>query len=256
MKTDTPRTDAAEPQLYSNAGGWVKADFPRELERKLAESQAEVEFWKAKAYEAEEMEGKHEAEVERLTKRPFGCKCETLREKALGDGCDECNKALVIEMLTDERHELEAEIEHIKKLLKDPSAVHINTLRGTIAGLSWDGYEHILGPHPCRERAEKAEAEVERLSKLTEDCLNVIRVYCPTYYNDAMERFNKTNKMNYRIIKTRCGKHFIKYKFLWFWFTNHPFKGPTYMDSLYHAELELKSIKKYKAAKQEIVYED
>jgi DNA repair exonuclease SbcCD ATPase subunit len=37
-------------------------------------------------------------------------------------------------------------------------------------------------------------AEVERLSKLTEDCLNVIRVYCPTYYNDAMERFNKTDK--------------------------------------------------------------
>ena len=37
-------------------------------------------------------------------------------------------------------------------------------------------------------------AEVERLSKLTEDCLNVIRVYCPTYYQDAMERFNKTDK--------------------------------------------------------------
>jgi DNA repair exonuclease SbcCD ATPase subunit len=44
------------------------------------------------------------------------------------------------------------------------------------------------------KRAEKAEAEVERLTKLTEDCLNVIRVYCPTYYQDAMERFNKTNK--------------------------------------------------------------
>jgi hypothetical protein len=88
----------------------------------------------------------------------------------------------------------EAEIEHIKALLKDPSAVHINTLRGTIAGLSWDGYEHILGPHPCRERAEKAEAEVERLSKLTEDCLNVIRVYCPRFYQAAMDRFNITTK--------------------------------------------------------------
>lgn len=41
---------------------------------------------------------------------------------------------------------------------------------------------------------EKSQAEVERLSKLMEDCLNVIRVYCPTYYNDAMERFNPTNK--------------------------------------------------------------
>jgi len=121
---DTPRTDAAEPQLHSNLGGWVRGDFARELERELAASNAEVEelqqqkrncleiieddakekselksevaFWKAKAYEAEEMEGKHEAEV-------------------------------------------------------------------------------------------------ERLKKLTEDCLNVIRVYCPTYYNDAMERFKTIN---------------------------------------------------------------
>ena len=45
-----------------------------------------------------------------------------------------------------------------------------------------------------RERAEKAEAEVERLSKLTADCLNVIRVYCPIYYNDAMDRFKTINK--------------------------------------------------------------
>ena len=43
---------------------------------------------------------------------------------------------------------------------------------------------------------EKSElkSEIERLSKLTEDCLNVIRVYCPTFYNDAMERFNQNNK--------------------------------------------------------------
>ena len=57
----------------------------------------------------------------------------------------------------------QAEIEHIKGLLKDISAVHINTLRGNIATLSWDSYEHIIGPHPIRKRAEKAEAEVERL---------------------------------------------------------------------------------------------
>jgi len=44
------------------------------------------------------------------------------------------------------------------------------------------------------EKLQKAEAEVERLSKLTEDCLNVIRVYCPKYYNDAMERFKQTDK--------------------------------------------------------------
>ena len=51
-------------------------------------------------------------------------------------------------------------------------------------------------------------------------------------------------------------RYFIKYKFLWFWLTHHPLKGRTYMDSLYHAELELNSIKKYIAAKQEIVYEE
>jgi hypothetical protein len=66
----------------------------------------------------------------------------------------------------------------------------------------------------------------------------------------------QANKMNYRIIKTRCGKYFIKYKFLWFWLTHHPLKGRTYMDSFHHAEIELKSIKQYMAAKQEIVYED
>jgi hypothetical protein len=43
-------------------------------------------------------------------KRPFGCKCETLSERVLGDGCDECNKALAIEMLTDERDELSNEV--------------------------------------------------------------------------------------------------------------------------------------------------
>ena len=50
--------------------------------------------------------------------RPYGCKCQTLRERALGDGCDECNKALVIEMLTDERDELQAEVERLEKELE------------------------------------------------------------------------------------------------------------------------------------------
>jgi DNA repair exonuclease SbcCD ATPase subunit len=101
---DTPRTDAAEPQLRSNAGGWVRADFARELERELNASQAEVE---------------------ELQQQKRNC----------------------IEILDDD-------------------AIEIAELK----------------------------AEVERLSKLTEDCLNVIRVYCPTYYNDAMERFNITTK--------------------------------------------------------------
>jgi hypothetical protein len=99
MKTDTPRTDLKELEL-SEVGYpqdfYALGDLCRELELELTASQAEVE---------------------RLTKRPFGCKCETLREKALGDGCDECNKALVIEMLTDEQDELEVEVERLIKLL-------------------------------------------------------------------------------------------------------------------------------------------
>jgi len=54
MTTYTPRTDAAEPQLHSNVGGWVRADFARQLERELAVSL--------------ENELKTQAEVERLTK--------------------------------------------------------------------------------------------------------------------------------------------------------------------------------------------
>ena len=72
----------------------------------------------------------------------------------------------------------EAEIEHIKTLLKDPSAVHINTLRGTIAGLSWDGYEHILGPHPCRERAEKAEKKLEVAQKQLKRAVEIAETSC------------------------------------------------------------------------------
>lgn len=51
------------------------------------------------------------------TPRTDGCKCQTLTERALGDGCDECNKALVIEMLTDERDELAAEVDRLGGLL-------------------------------------------------------------------------------------------------------------------------------------------
>jgi len=51
--------------------------------------------------------------------RPYGCKCDSMSVKVLGDGCEECNKALVIEMLTDERDELQAEVEEIRAALGD-----------------------------------------------------------------------------------------------------------------------------------------
>ena len=53
--------------------------------------------------------------------------------------------------------------------------------------------------------------------------------------------------MNYRIIKTRSGKYFIQQKFLWLWMIVRPSGGPIFMDSLYHAELALREIKRYRA---------
>lgn len=35
--SDTPETDKVEPKLGVDRGGWVKADFARQLERELAE---------------------------------------------------------------------------------------------------------------------------------------------------------------------------------------------------------------------------
>jgi hypothetical protein len=112
--TDTPRTDEQIWTAFHHHEmcDVVDKDFARQLERELNELWSRFD----KQMEAE-------AEVERL-KRPYGCKCQTLRERALGDGCDECNKALVIEMLTDERDELEAEVERLKAVLqKLPDAI-------------------------------------------------------------------------------------------------------------------------------------
>ena len=53
--SDTPRTDAAEPKLDSNAGGWVRADFARQLERELAASKAEVERLTEQLFQAVEI---------------------------------------------------------------------------------------------------------------------------------------------------------------------------------------------------------
>ena len=65
-ETDTPRTDAVEPQLHSNAGGWVKADFARQLERELAISLSN--------------QVKTQTEVERLKgeleRAIYGCGCD------------------------------------------------------------------------------------------------------------------------------------------------------------------------------------
>ena len=50
--------------------------------------------------------------------RPFGCKCQTLSERLVGDGCDECNKAFAIEMLTNDRNELELENTKLREIVE------------------------------------------------------------------------------------------------------------------------------------------
>jgi len=60
----------------------------------------------------------------------------------------------------------------------------------------------------------------------------------------------------YKIIKTKSDKYFIQYKFLWFWLTHRPMKSPTYMESFHLAETELRKIKRYQTAKQEVVHEE
>jgi hypothetical protein len=79
-------------------------------------------------------------------------------------------------------------------------------------------------------------------------------MYVP-HLPDAL-RTKKRTQMNYRIIKTKCGKYFIQQKLLWFWMIVRPSGGPTFMDSLYHAQLALREIKRYRDAKHEIVWEE
>ena len=137
--SDTPRTDAEVFEIQDCNGQLRKVittQFARKLERELNELWSRFD----KQMEAE-------AEVERLKKRPFGCKCKNFREKVLGDGCDECNKALVIEMLTDERDELEAEVERLKANLN-------RTIK--IALMIW-------GDKPCDKDWPELRVELEQI---------------------------------------------------------------------------------------------
>lgn len=47
-KSDTPETDAIEPQIGRSRGGWVRADFARELERERNEYRSALEQIRAR----------------------------------------------------------------------------------------------------------------------------------------------------------------------------------------------------------------
>jgi hypothetical protein len=64
----------------------------------------------------------------------------------------------------------QAEVEKMKVLATDSNAVHVNMLRGTLARLSWEQTEHLLGPHPLR-------AERDRLRAALGELKNAARLY-------------------------------------------------------------------------------
>jgi chromosome segregation ATPase len=167
---------------------WEHAD---KLQKELKASQAEVEELqqqKRNCFEIIEEDAKEKSElkdeIERLRSQPpapvwpeivrLQGKIAELERQLLSARNDSFNLANALSASEKKLEVAQAEIGHIKTLLKDPSAVHINTLRGTIAALSWDGYEHILGAHPCRERAEKAEKKLEVAQKQLKNYTNAI----------------------------------------------------------------------------------
>lgn len=51
-------------------------------------------------------------------KRPFGCKCETLTSHLTGDGCDECNKQMAIDLLQEDNEQKDALISDLRTTLE------------------------------------------------------------------------------------------------------------------------------------------
>ena len=47
------------------------------------------------------------------------CKCKTMSEKILGDGCDECNPQMALEIDNDNLRDEIAELEAVNEILKD-----------------------------------------------------------------------------------------------------------------------------------------
>lgn len=125
----TPETDSEHLQF---AMGGFTLDFCRKLERERDEANRLI----CATYDA-------------LT--PDGC---DLPPSGINSMPDKVNAILA------ERDEAREEIEHMKSLLLNPHAVHINFLHGKIAKLDWDKLEHIHGPHPARKERDEAREEL------------------------------------------------------------------------------------------------
>ena len=196
MNTNTPRTDAA--RLWHFDEPVVPMGFACELE-------VEAAFWQAKAHEAEEHEGKQEAEVERLTDALKSC-WHAAKPKLTRESYDENwnmkqtdtprTDAAAFGSMTDS-WELEQLSRKLERELNESNRLKNLALSRMDDAL--EKAESLSTPdcHICRNKCQRplcilskqlaaSRAEVERLTKLTEDCLDVIRVYCPTYYHEEL----------------------------------------------------------------------
>jgi chromosome segregation ATPase len=229
-ETETPRTDAAEPQLHSNAGGWVRADFARELERELNESQAQSHGLARRVVEAET---KLEVEIANRKKccqdgnalsdelfdrqrelRASQAKIKEIRAALGDDGRRTHNEILELafkasgwklwkEKYLDLKNAHIAEgqdpagtiWEHADKLQKELKASNAEVERLTKELDTWD-----YGTRAKRERAraEEAEAEVEELQQQIRNCLEIID-------DDAKEKSelkDEVAKINHQLLNT------------------------------------------------------
>lgn len=194
--TDTPRTDAwecfSDPSYYDmarlrrtdgpkdfNTGYHLNnlreaievRDTLNELERRAEKAEGEVEFWKSKTYEAEQSEGKHEAEISMWR-----------------DG------GIMHEDHSNEIDELKAEVERLDHLLADASATN-HKLQDEVERLAKEGELYRAANSDVKRIAEernKAEAERDAYKKLAlELCAELCQICKDPIHLKQLEELSK-----------------------------------------------------------------
>jgi len=169
--SDTPRTEAA----YDRAEETV-SKFRREDLRK----QAEIDELDKECRQLERELAEKTGAVQDAADMIDDWRNRARREKDLAISLEENNNAVKRELADAEEAvlSLNAQLteankreEKLKTMLLDPTTVHINMLRGTIAKLDWPTLEHIHGNHPLRAQRdallEACEWAMENLGKHT-----------------------------------------------------------------------------------------
>lgn len=134
MNMDTPKTDKILKECPSHLQEIALGNLSMNLESELALSKAIATTQYKSIVKLEDQVDKLKAEIGAITRDRDEAWQEAIKAKD--------------------------EVEYIKKLLRDPNAVKINIIHEKIAKLSWDNYEDILGPHPCREKLHELQKKV------------------------------------------------------------------------------------------------